>query len=165
MQLKRNNKLLCISQSLISYIRIGGEATDNNKKITRHLCKSFQELCKSFLSLTQTNLFKYVNMDTLLSTFKWELYLIWNFDKLIFGNTYGSIQNTLHSCVLCKDLVIELYRYIVIQVYRCATCNIKQKKCYIKVQWLDAYEKSVLKKIFGIKRDEVCNRNTERASD
>jgi hypothetical protein len=55
---------------------------------------------------------------------------------------------------------------MVILVYRFATWKIKQKTCYIEVQRLDAFENSALKKIFKKKRrDKVCNKNTEKASD
>jgi hypothetical protein len=54
---------------------------------------------------------------------------------------------------------------MVMLVHRFATWNMKQKTCYIEVQRLDAFGKSALKKIFGKKREEVCNGNTEKASD
>ena len=98
-------------------------------------------------------------MHTLISTCKRELYLIWNFDKLVFENRYGQFQNTL------RYLEIKLYRCMLILVYRFATWNMKQKTCYIEVQRLDAFENSALKKIFRKKREEVCNRNMEKASD
>jgi hypothetical protein len=54
---------------------------------------------------------------------------------------------------------------MVILVHRFSTWNMKQKTCYVEVQRLDAFENSALKKIFGKKREEVYNRNTEKASD
>ena len=54
---------------------------------------------------------------------------------------------------------------MVILVHRFATWNMKHNTCYIEVQKVDALENRALKKIFGKKREEVCNRNTEKASD
>jgi hypothetical protein len=55
---------------------------------------------------------------------------------------------------------------MVIMFYRFATWNMKQKTCYIEVQRLDTFENSALKKIFLKKRrEEVCNKNIEKASD
>ena len=70
------------------------------------------------------------------------------------GNAgYHSVQNLLSSSLLSKKLKIKIYRIIILPVvlYGCETWSlILREECRLRV-----FENSVLRRIFGPKRDEV----------
>ena len=74
--------------------------------------------------------------------------------RLRSGNAcYNSLQNLLSSSLLSKNLQIKIYRTIILPVvlYGCETWSLtlrEEKK-------LRVFEKMVLRRIFGPRRDEV----------
>ena len=70
------------------------------------------------------------------------------------GNVcYHSVQNLLSSRLLSKNLKIKIYRTIILPVvlYGCETWSLTLRE----ERKLRAFEKVVLKRIFGPRRDEV----------
>jgi len=70
------------------------------------------------------------------------------------GNAcYHALQNLLSSCLLSKNLKIKLYGTIILPVvlYGCETWSLKLRKdCGLRV-----FENRELRRVFGLKRDEV----------
>jgi hypothetical protein len=56
--------------------------------------------------------------------------------------------------------VVWLYCFI-----KCGTWNIKQSIPYIEIHRFDEFENSVLQKIFGHKREAVCDKYMDKTSD
>jgi hypothetical protein len=74
--------------------------------------------------------------------------------RLNSGNTcYHSVQNLLSSRLLSKNLKIRIYKTIILPVvlYGCETWSLTLREEY----GLRMFEIRVLRKIFGLKRDEV----------
>jgi len=74
--------------------------------------------------------------------------------RLKSGNAcYHSVQNLLSSSLLSKDLMIKIFRTIILPVvwYGCETWSLKLRK----ERRLRVFENTVLKRIFGPKRDEL----------
>ena len=63
------------------------------------------------------------------------------------------MQYLLSCSLLSKNLNIKIYRTIILPIvlYVCETWSLKLRE----VRWLRVFEKRVLRKIFGPKRDEV----------
>jgi len=75
-------------------------------------------------------------------------------NRLKSGNAcYHSVQNHLSSRLLSKDLKIEIYRTIILPVvlYGCETWSLPLRE----ERKLTVFENMVLRRIFGIRRDEV----------
>jgi hypothetical protein len=74
--------------------------------------------------------------------------------RLELGNAcYYSIQNLLSSSLLSKTLKIKIYRTIILPVvlYGCEAWSLTlREECRLKV-----FENTVLRRVFGPKRDEV----------
>jgi len=74
--------------------------------------------------------------------------------RLKSGNaSYHSVQNLLSSSLLTKNLKIKIFRTIILLVvfYGCETWLLTlEEECRLRV-----FEKRVLRRIFGPKRDEV----------
>jgi len=71
------------------------------------------------------------------------------------GNAfYHSVQNLLSSRLLSKNLKIKIYRTIILPVvlYGCENWSLKQRE----ERKLRVFEKMVLRRIFGPRRDEVA---------
>ena len=74
--------------------------------------------------------------------------------RLKSGNAcYHSVQNILSSSLLSKNLKIKIYRTIILPVvlYGCETWSLTLRE----KRKLRMFEKRVLRRIFGSKRDEV----------
>jgi hypothetical protein len=74
--------------------------------------------------------------------------------RLKSGNAcYYSVQNLLSSRLLSKNLKIRIYRTIILPVvlYGCETWSLTLKE----KRRLRVFENMVLRRIFGLKRDEV----------
>ena len=74
--------------------------------------------------------------------------------RLKSGNAcYHSVQNLLSSSLLSKILKITMYRTIILSVvlYGCETWSLTLRE----KRRLTVFEKRVLRRIFGPKRDEV----------
>jgi len=74
--------------------------------------------------------------------------------RLKLGNAYYlSVQNLLSSNLLSKNLKIKIYRTVVLQfvVYGCETWSLTLRE----ERRLRVFENRVLRRIFGLKRDEV----------
>jgi hypothetical protein len=72
---------------------------------------------------------------------------------LNLGNAcYHSVQNLLSSCLLCKYLKIRICKIITLPVvvYGCETCSLLKEECSPRV-----FENRLLRRIFGLKMDEV----------
>ena len=70
------------------------------------------------------------------------------------GNAcYHSVQNLLSSSLLSKNLKIKIYRTVILPVvlYGCATWSVTLRE----ERRLRVFENKVLRRIFGLKRDEV----------
>jgi hypothetical protein len=70
------------------------------------------------------------------------------------GNAcYRSVQNLLSSCLLWKNVTIRIYRTIILPVvlYGCETWSLTLRQEHR----LRVFEKRVLRKVFGPKRDEM----------
>jgi len=63
------------------------------------------------------------------------------------------VQNLLSSGLLPKDLMIKVYRTIILPIvwYGCETWSLKLRK----ERRLRVFENRILKRIFGPKRDEL----------
>ena len=66
---------------------------------------------------------------------------------------YHSVQNLLSSRLLSKNLKIKIYRTIILPVvlYRCETWPLTLRE----ERKLRVFENMVLRRIFGLRRDEV----------
>ena len=74
--------------------------------------------------------------------------------RLKLGNAcYHSVQNVLSSRLLSKNLMIKIYRIIILTVvlYGCATWSLTLRE----ERRLRVSESRVLRRIFGTKRDEL----------
>ena len=74
--------------------------------------------------------------------------------RLKSGNAcYYSVQNLLSSCLLSRNLKIKIYRTIILPVvlYGCETLSLTLRE----ERMLRVFENSVLRRIFGPRRDEV----------
>ena len=74
--------------------------------------------------------------------------------RLKRGNAcYYSVQNLLYSSLLSKKLKIKIYRTIILPVvlYGCETWSLTLRE----ERRLRAFENTVLRRVFGPKRDEV----------
>ena len=74
--------------------------------------------------------------------------------RLKVGNAcYYSVQNLLPSSLLSKKLKIKIYRTIILPVvlYGCETWSLTLRE----ERGLRVFENSVLRRVFGPKRDEV----------
>jgi hypothetical protein len=74
--------------------------------------------------------------------------------RLNSGNAcYHSVQNLLSSCLLSKNLKIKIYKMIILPVvlYGCETWSLTLREEHR----LKVFENRVLRRIFGLKRDEV----------
>ena len=74
--------------------------------------------------------------------------------RLKSGNAcYYSVQNVLSSSLLSRNLKIKIYRTIILPVvlYGCETWSLTLREKH----WLRIFEKRVLRRIFGPRRDEV----------
>jgi hypothetical protein len=70
------------------------------------------------------------------------------------GNAcYHSVQNLLSSHLLSKNVKIRIYKTIILPVvlYRCGTWSLTLKEEHS----LMVFENRVLRRIFGLNRDEV----------
>jgi hypothetical protein len=67
--------------------------------------------------------------------------------------SYHSVQNLLSSRLLSKSLKITIYKTIILSVvlYECETWSLTLREEHR----LEVFEKRVLRKVFGPKRDEV----------
>jgi hypothetical protein len=75
--------------------------------------------------------------------------------RLNSGNAcYHSIQSLLSSCLLSKNLMIKLYKTMTLPVvlYGCETWSLALREG----NRLKGYENRVLRRIFGLKREEVA---------
>jgi hypothetical protein len=75
-------------------------------------------------------------------------------NRLKLGNAcYHSVQNTLSSRLLSKNLKIKIYRTIILPVvlYGCGTWLLTMRE----ERRLSVFENRVLRRVFGPKRDEV----------
>jgi hypothetical protein len=69
------------------------------------------------------------------------------------NDCYHSVQTLLSSCLLPKNLKIKIYRTIILAfvLYGCETWSfILREECRLRV-----FERRVLRRIFGPKRDKV----------
>jgi len=74
--------------------------------------------------------------------------------RLRSGNAcYHSMQNLLSSRLLSKNLKIKIYRTVILPVvlYGCGTWSLTRRE----ERKLRVFEKRVLRRIFGPRRDEV----------
>jgi hypothetical protein len=74
--------------------------------------------------------------------------------RLNSGNAcYHSVQNLLSSCLLSKNLIIGIYETIILPVvlYGCETWSLTLREEHR----LKVFENRVLRRIFGLKMDEV----------
>ena len=74
--------------------------------------------------------------------------------RLRSGNVwYHSVQNLLSSRLLSKNLKIKMYRIIILPVvlYGCETWSLTLRE----ERKLRVFENMVLRRIFGLRRDEV----------
>jgi hypothetical protein len=73
----------------------------------------------------------------------------WNFSNAC----YYLVQNLLSSCLLAKNIKIRIYRIIILSVvlYGCGTWSLALREEHR----LKVFENRVLRRIFGLKRDEV----------
>jgi hypothetical protein len=74
--------------------------------------------------------------------------------RLNSGNAcYHPVQNLLSSCLLSKNLKITIYKTVILPVvlYGCETWPLTLRE----EQRLGVFENTVLRRIFGSKRDEV----------
>jgi hypothetical protein len=70
------------------------------------------------------------------------------------GNAcYHSVQNLLSSCLLSRNLKIKIYKTIILPVvlYGCETWSLTLREEHR----LRLFENMVLRRIFGLERDEV----------
>jgi len=78
---------------------------------------------------------------------------------LKLGNAcYHSVQNLLSSRLLSKNLKIKIYRTIIVPVvlYGCETWSLTlREERRLRVFENRVFENRVLRKVFGLKRDEV----------
>jgi len=85
---------------------------------------------------------------------KSKLYAGRNKSRLKSGNAcYHLVQNLLSSSLLSKNLMIKIYRTIILPavLYGCETWSLTLRaECRLRV-----FEKRMLRRIFGSKRDEV----------
>ena len=101
-------------------------------------------------SIERVELFKYVgttfiNQNSIQEEIK---------SRLEWGNDcYYSVQNLLSSRLLSKNLKIKLFRNIIMPVflYGCETWSLSLRNG----SRLSVFEKRVLRRVFGSKRDEV----------
>jgi hypothetical protein len=63
------------------------------------------------------------------------------------------VQNLLSSSLLCKNLKIKIYRTVILPVvfYGCETWSLTLRE----ERRLKVFENRVLRRVFGLKRDEV----------
>jgi hypothetical protein len=84
--------------------------------------------------------------------------------RLNWGNAcYHSVQNLLPSCLLSKNIKIRIYKTIILPVviYGCEIWSlILRRKHRLKV-----FENSVLRRIFGPKKDEMMRGWTKLHND
>jgi len=83
---------------------------------------------------------------------------------MISGDScYHSVQNQLSSCLLSKNLKIKIYRTIILPVvvYGCETWSLTLRE----EPNLRVSENRVLRRIFGLKRDEVTKGSRKLQSD
>jgi hypothetical protein len=74
--------------------------------------------------------------------------------RLNSGNaSYPSVQSLLSSCLLSRKLKVKIYKTIILPVvlYGCETCSLTLREEHK----LRVFENRVLRRIFGLKRDEV----------
>jgi hypothetical protein len=74
--------------------------------------------------------------------------------RLKLGNAcYNSVQNLLSSSLLSKNLKIEIYRTVILPMvlYGCETWSLTLRD----ERRLRVFENRVLRRVFGLKRDEV----------
>jgi len=74
--------------------------------------------------------------------------------RLKLGNAcYNSVQNLLSSSLLSKNLKIKIYRTIILPIflYGCETWSLTLREEHR----LMVFENTVLRRVFGPKRDEV----------
>jgi hypothetical protein len=84
--------------------------------------------------------------------------------RLNSGNAcYHSVQNLLPSRLLSKNVKIIIYKIIILPValYRCETWSLTLREEYRP----RVFEKSVLRRIFGLKRDEVTGEQRKLHND
>jgi hypothetical protein len=70
-----------------------------------------------------------------------------------FNACYHSVQNLLSSCLLSKNVKVRIYKTIILPVvlYGCETCSLTVREEHK----LRLFEKRVLRRLFGPKRDGV----------
>ena len=74
--------------------------------------------------------------------------------RLRLGNAcYHSVQNLLSSMLLSKNLKIKIYRTIILPIvlYGCETSSLT----LLEERKLSVFENMVLRRIFGLRREEV----------
>jgi hypothetical protein len=74
--------------------------------------------------------------------------------RLNSGNAcYHSVKNLLSSCLLSRNVKIRIYKTIILTVilYGCETWSVTLREAYR----LRVFENRVLRRLFGLKRDEV----------
>jgi hypothetical protein len=74
--------------------------------------------------------------------------------RLNLGNAcYHSVQSLLSSCLLSRNVNVEIYKTIILPVvlYGCETLSLILREEHR----LRVFENKVLRRIFGTKRDEV----------
>jgi hypothetical protein len=77
--------------------------------------------------------------------------------RLKLGNScYHWVQNLLSSRLLSKNLKIKIYRTIILPVvlYECETWSLTLRE----ERRLSVFENRVLRRVFGLKRDEVTGK-------
>jgi hypothetical protein len=67
--------------------------------------------------------------------------------------TYHSVQNLLSSRLLFKNIIIRIYKTIILPVvlYGCETLSVTLREEHR----LRVFENRMLRRIFGLKKDEV----------
>jgi hypothetical protein len=70
--------------------------------------------------------------------------------RLNLGNAcYHSVQNLLASHLLSKNIKIKIYKAIILPVILCGCKTLKEE------HRLKVFENRVVRRIFGLKRDEI----------
>jgi len=75
--------------------------------------------------------------------------------------SHHSVQNLLHSSLLYKNIMMKVYRILIVGLYGCETSSLT----FREERRLRVFENSVLRSIFDPKRDEVTRERRKLHTD
>jgi len=152
-QVKKDGLKLNGTHQLLAYaddVNILGGSVDTVKNNAEVLVAATKEIGLEVSSIERVEEFKFLGTTlTNQNSFQEETK-----SRLKLGNaSYYSVQNLLSSGLLSKNLKIKRYRTIILPVvlYGCETWSLILRE----ERRLRVFEKRVLRRVFGPKRDEV----------